>query len=172
MIQARERAPLASSPWKANPTRRYAPGRVCANEECTQVLAFDNPGPLCGPCQKAKETREFKAAQERAAASEAARAAKRVQEPKRGAKPQERKVMEVDGVVLKPATRPPRMARGTNWALVIKEFLASGEDCCEVALKNVNYKGVYSALQGALKGSHEAYASVRRGACYIVRIQK
>lgn len=163
MIQAREHAPVASSPWKTNPTRRYAPGRVCANEECTQVLAFDNPGPLCGPCQRAKETREFKAAQERAAEDAA--------KPKRGAKPQERRAMEVGGVKLVPVHLPGRgHGHGTDWSAVVREFIDSGEECCEVTHKGLLGKGIFGMLRSSLKGSNEAYPTVRKGVCYLVRI--
>ena len=170
MIQAREHAPLASAPWKANPSKVYAEGRMCP--DCGLPLAQLNPGPRCWPCQKAKETREFKAAHERAAASEAEREAKRV--PKRGAKPQERKVMEVDGVTLKPVEWiPGRQGHGAkDWAGVIATFLRSGETACEVSVPGMKAQGIYSGLHQLLKKSHEAFPSVRKGVCYLVRIQK
>jgi len=172
VIQAHKHEPVASSPWKANPSKPYPEGRVCANPECGKALARLNPGPLCWPCQDAKE---------RAALDKLPKFTGLKPATERRVKRQEKGVMrkaleEIDGITLVPAAVPPRQSNGRDWRRVVQAFVASGENCCEVRTNGIGHKGTYDAVMKAIKGleyEHPvAYATVRKGVCYLVRITK
>lgn len=150
--------PAGSQPMTVKPVRHC--------ERCGAVLAKYTRGVICNPCSD-KERQELVDA-ELAALPVLTATDLRTEEP---VIPQpRRRVMEVGGVKLVPATLPGR--QGTNtWSAVVAAFLESGEECCAVETKG-KPNSIQTALRNAMKDERRCYATARQGRVYLVRVKR